>query len=228
MKKIIIILTILVTLSSYAQREVIEYRHSFDNKRFHFGYYLGINNNDYKISYTEADRFIDVNAKMGFIVGIVGGIKLHKNLALRLEPGLMTNTKTLTYTYIEGTDRDRIREVPGTYLHIPLLLKINTNRLGNIRPYVIGGVSYDYNFSSNENNPDDNAEGEFRMKTSNYSYEIGIGIDIYTYYFICSPSIRGVFTMNDELVYDADPNSPWTGSLDGIQTRGVFLKLTFH
>ena len=74
--------------------------------------------------------------------------------------------------------------------------------MDNVRPYVLGGLSVDYNFSSNQKNANDNASGEFRMKSLNFMYEVGIGIDIYLAYFKFSPSIRGVFAINNELKYD--------------------------
>ena len=97
-----------------------------------------------------------------------------------------------------------------------------------MRAFVIGGVSYDYNFSSNQNNVDDNISGEFRMKTNNFMYEVGIGVDIYLMWFKFSPSIRGVFAINNELVYDDIPTSPYTGPIDYFGTRGVFLNFTFQ
>jgi hypothetical protein len=97
-----------------------------------------------------------------------------------------------------------------------------------MRPYAIGGLSYDYNFSSNQDNPQDNSDGEFRAKKNNFSYELGIGVDLYLPYFIFSPSIRGVFAINDELVRDNNPNSQWTGQVDYFGTRGVFIKFAFH
>ena len=97
-----------------------------------------------------------------------------------------------------------------------------------MRPYILGGLSYDYNFSSNQDNPDDNSNGEFRMKTNNFGYELGFGIDFYLQHFIFSPSIRGTFAINNELVYDNDPNSPWTSSIDYFGTRGIFISLAFH
>jgi len=66
------------------------------------------------------------------------------------------------------------------------------------------------------------------MKKNNFTYEVGVGIDIYLYYFVFSPSIRGVFAINNELVRDYTPDSPWTGPIDYLGTRGVFLKLAFH
>lgn len=254
-----IIIFILATPIVNAQKERIEYLPNFDKRALHFGYYIGVNNNSYKISYFDqsgfdgsspvnpvppTDMFVSVQESLGFNIGFVVDYRLHKNINLRFEPGLMsTGTKELTFinpnidatvngipTY-RGTT-DKIRKVSGTYMRLPLLLKFSTNRLNNIRPYIIGGVSYDYNFSSNENNGDDNYEGEFRMKSSNFMYEIGIGMDFYLYFFKFTPSIRGIFAINNELVRDGVHNgpysSPWTGPIDYFGTRGVFLNLTFE
>lgn len=216
------------SMSVNGQREVIEYQADFDAKTIHFGYYLGGNKKGFNIDYIQQNTFVEVTPNLGFNIGIIGGWKINNNLTLRLEPGLSSNTKTLAYTNIEGGERDSIRKLGGTYLHVPILLKVNTNRLGNMRPYVIGGVSYDYNFSSNEKNPDDNFSGEFRMTSHNFSYEVGIGVDLYLYYFIFSPSIRGVFALNNELVRDNNPNSPWTEPIDNFGTRGIFINFAFH
>lgn len=228
-------LTLLILASFYfcslgvnAQKEVIEYQTKFDNKKIHWGYYLGLNQKSLKIEYNTPDTYVEVEPSIGFNVGLIGGWRMHKNVTLRVEPGLSSNTKTLAFTNIPGGEQDSIRKIGATYLHVPILLKLNTNRMGNIRPYLVGGFAYDYNFSSNENNPDDNSSGEFRMKTSNFSYELGLGVDIYLPYFVFSPSIRGTFAINNELVYDNDPNSPWTGPIDYLGTRGVFINLAFH
>jgi opacity protein-like surface antigen len=230
MKKIVVLILLMFTISNLnaQKRDIVEYKQSWDNQTVFWGYFLGINQKDYKITYQYGGTFIDVTPSMGFEVGLIGDLKLHKNINLRLEPGLSSNTKELAFTHIEGGPKDSIRDVNATYLRIPLLVKLSTDRLNNIRPYLIGGVSYDYNFSSNQDNPDDNSNGEFRMKKNNFTYEIGAGIDFYLPYFIFSPSIRGVFAINDELVRDLSANSPWTGNVDYFGTRGIFIKFAFH
>lgn len=212
------------------KRDIVQYKQNWDKQKIFWGYFLGLNKKDYKISYNDkvnSNAFIVSTPSIGFEVGLIGDLRLHKNISLRLEPGLSSNSKELAFTHIEG-QRDSIREVNSTYFRVPLLLKFNTDRLDNMRPYVIGGFSYDYNFSSNQDNPDDNSDGEFRTKKNNFSYELGIGVDLYLPYFIFSPSIRGVFAINDELVRDNIPNSQWTGSVDYFGTRGVFIKFAFH
>ena len=59
-------------------------------------------------------------------------------------------------------------------------------------------------------------------------YEVGLGIDLYLEYFKFTPSLRGVFSFNDELIRDNDPNSPWTGNVGSMKTRGLFLNFTFQ
>ena len=76
------------------------------------------------------------------------------------------------------------------------------------------------------------------MKSHNFMYEAGIGMDFYFSFFKFSPSIRGVFAINDELVRDnyhdysptsGDPYpSPWTSPIDYFGTRGIFLNLAFQ
>ena len=89
-------------------------------------------------------------------------------------------------------------------------------------------MSTSINLSSNEDNPDDNRTGQFRTKTNAYSYELGFGIDFYLQYFKFSPSIRGVFSLKNEVVPDLDPNSPWTGNINKMSTRAIFINFSFH
>ncbi|MBL4905218.1 MAG: PorT family protein [Flavobacteriaceae bacterium] len=233
MKKIQLILLgglFMVSSSLSAQRDRVEYLPSFDKYKLHYGFYLGLNQNDFKLDYKASDypnAIINVTATSGFNVGLIADLRLHKNINLRLEPGLVSNSKTLAFTYL-GTRSDSIREIGSTYLHVPVVFKFSTNRMDNVRPYVLAGISYDYNFSSNEKNSNDNSSGEFRMKTHNFMYEIGLGIDIYLYYFKFSPSIRGAFAINNELKYDKDANSKWTSPINFLGTRGIFLNFAFE
>ena len=234
MKKVfVVIFLVIFSINNLKaqKRDIVQYRQNWDKQRIFWGYFLGLNKKDYKISYNDKlnpNAFIVSTPSIGFEVGLIGDLRLHNNISLRLEPGLSSNTKELAFTHILGGPKDSIREVNSTYFRIPLLLKFNTNRLDNMRPYAIAGVSYDYNFSSNQDNPDDNSDGEFRTKKNNFSYELGIGVDLYLPYFIFSPSIRGVFAINDELVRDNNPKSQWTGPVDYFGTRGVFIKFAFH
>lgn len=228
-------ITLLVLISvfgfhfSQAQRRNITHnKQNWDKQIVFWGYYLGLSNKNFEISYKQTDFFVESKPNIGFNVGLIGDLRLHNNLNLRFEPGLSSNTKTLAFHNISGGKKDSIRSIGGTYLHFPLLLKFSTNRYENIRPYLLGGASYDLNLSSNEGSTLDNEDGEFRTKKHNFMYEIGFGIDFYLPYFIFSPSIRANFAINNEMIPDDNPNSPWTAPIDFFGTRGIFLNLAFH
>ncbi len=218
----------LFNLNLYAQRiDKLRYLPTYDKHRVHFGFYLGINQKSLKIDYKLPNTLVNVNDETGFNIGLVGDLRIFNNLNVRLEPGVSHNVKTLYFTNI-NTARDSVREASSTYLHVPLLLKFSANRVNNFRPYLLAGVSYDLNFSSNQDSSEDNSQRVFRMKKNNFMYEVGFGVDFYFFFFKFSPSIRGVFALNNELVRDADPNSPWTGPINNLKTRGLFINLTFE
>ncbi|WP_194850190.1 type IX secretion/gliding motility protein PorT/SprT [Nonlabens antarcticus] len=211
-------------------KEKILNRENFDKQPLTFGFYMGLNTYDYKFDYNELEPDeIVTTTTVGFNVGVVSDLRLNEYLNLRFEPGVAFVRRDLGFTDASFTEPNQmIREVNSTNIQLPLLLKVSTKRLNNWKPFIIGGASYTYNLSSNEDNPDDNSAGQFRQKTGVFNYEMGFGIDFYLHYFKFTPSIRGVFAINDELVLDADPDSPYTGNIDSMLSRGVFLNFTFQ
>ena len=206
---------------------------NFDKAPLSYGYYLGFNSYDFNIDYKTNVKDIQVLKAVGFNVGLIGNVRINDYFDIRLEPGLVMSNRTLSYsnTYFDGLiyeEKDLEREIRSTYIHVPLLIKISTKRINNIKPFIVGGISTALNLSSNQDNPDDNSNGNFRMTKNNVFYELGVGIDIYLTWFKFTPSLRGVFSLKDEHVPDFDANSPWTSNIDQMQTRGLFINFTFQ
>ena len=229
MRHIFLIVFALITFSSQAQfgKDPIINLENFQKSRVHWGFYLGLNFYDFQFDYKSVTKDLEVQNTTGFNVGLIGNLRLHENIDLRFEPGLYYTERNLIYPDIVDPV-DRFREVKSTYLHFPLLLKFSSKRFGNVRPYLVGGVSRSLNLSSFEDSPDDNEANVFRMTKWTNNYEVGFGVDLYLEYFIFSPSVRGVFSMNDELIRDNTPGSPWTGNVDAMKTRGFFVNFAFH
>ena len=237
MKKVFLVLIfIIISQSALAQlfsNEKIKNNENFDKALVSWGYFLGFNSYDFNFDYNQNLADIQILKSVGFNVGLIGNLRINDYLDLRLEPGLSISKRELHYnsSYFQGmtfNDNDLLREVRSTYIHVPLLLKISTKRVNNIKPFIVGGFSTALNLSSNEENPDDNSVGQFRSKRSVFFYELGFGIDLYLFWFKFTPSIRGVFAINDELVRDFDPNSPWTSNIHSMKTRGLFINFTFQ
>ncbi len=235
MKKLIFLLGFLLFVQSVQaqlfSKERLANLETFDNRFLSWGYFLGFNSYDFKFEYknqdTDANTDILVDTQGGFNVGLVGDMRVSKYINLRLEPGLYFTQRNLIFPNFTE-DRDALRNVKSTYIHVPLLVKFSTKRLNNVKPFIVVGVSQSFNLSSNENNPEDNNEGQFRMTSGTNYLELGFGIDLYLFYFKFTPSIRGVFASSNELVPDDDPNSPWTSNIKDLATRGIIVNFTFQ
>lgn len=217
-------------------KESVQNHQSVDKKPISWGYYLGFNNLDFKFDYNNLAKDIVNEKGTGFNVGLIGNLRINDYIDLRLEPGLVIASRNLIYdeSYFAGIPEDDlkpndfIREVKSTYVYVPFLVKFSTKRINNFKPFLLAGVSTALNLSSNQDNPEDNSNNIFRMTKSTQFYELGFGVDFYLYFFKFTPSIRGVFALNDELIRDKDVNSPWTGNINSMKTRGLFINFTFQ
>lgn len=233
MKKTVVFTLFLLTFIGHSQtkgmfsKDPIINLENFQKQRLYFGYYLGFNSFDFKIDYKTVGPDIQVKKTTGFNVGVVADLKLQEYINLRFEPGLYYSKRTLYYPNFTR-EIDAVREANSTYIHFPLLLKFSALRTGNIRPYLVGGLSTTLNLSSNSKSIDDNFQQKFRVKSWTTNYEIGFGIDFFSEYFIFSPSIRGSFGLKDELIRDNDPNSPWTSNIESLKSRAILINFTFH
>lgn len=234
MKKTLILILFIFSIKGIAQqnkgvfsKDPVLNLENFQKRRLYFGFFLGLSSYDYKIDYKVPFQDIQIYKNIGFNAGPIVNLRLTNFLDLRFEPGFYYTKRDLLFPTTR-TASDSLRNVIGINISLPLLLKFSALRSGNIRPYLIGGVSTNLNLASGEKSPDDNIQQEFRVKTWTSSYEMGFGVDIFFDYFIFSPSIRGNFGFSDELIPDNDPNSPWTGNISSLKSRAVFLNFSFH
>ncbi len=234
MKKILIFTLLLFSLFGNAQfrknvfsKNPIINLENWDKQKIYWGFYLGFNDYDFKFDYKTVGPDIQVIGTTGFDVGLISDVRLNQTFHLRFEPGLSFTTRDLYYPNLT-LEKDYLRQVKSTYINFPLLLKFSALRTGNVRPYLLGGFSATLNLANNASVADDNLQGVFRSKPWTTNYELGFGVDLYLEYFKFSPSIRGVFGINDELIRDADPNSPWTSNIASMKTRGIFVNFAFH
>ena len=96
--------------------------------------YLGLNTNGFKVEYKPsvfANAEIEVESEVGFNVGLIADLKLHNNINLRFEPGLISNTKVLRFKHV--TAGQDVREVGNTYLHLPFIFKFSSYFLNSKR-----------------------------------------------------------------------------------------------
>jgi hypothetical protein len=219
---------------SIFSKNPVRHLETWQQQPLHFGFFLGFNSYSYDFKFDDKNEIEDIQVQKttGFNVGLVADLRLQEYINLRFEPGLYYTKRILNYptSHFSTTPNESqtIREVNSNYIHLPILLKFSSLRTGNIRPYLLGGFSTTLNLTSNSKSPDDNSNQRFRVKAWTPNYELGFGIDIFSEYFIFSPSIRGVFGLKDEIIPDSQIGSPWTGKIESMRTRGLFINFTFH
>ena len=228
------------------------YRTEQDEKKFSFGYYLGVNTMSYKISpkaqYNEIPDatstddgvnqyglvYLDQQTKFGFSVGLIGKLKINDRFSLKTEPGVHFGQRTLIFTNIDVSEGSGLepkynhRDVKSTYIDVPLLLNYTGERWFNSRPYIQAGFGYANNLQSNENKEDDNSAKVFRTNANNFNWQAEMGIELYFKRFKLTPSLKGIFFLNNELVPDKPGTEGYANTINSLKTRALVFSLKFE
>uniref|UniRef100_UPI0032162D1E type IX secretion/gliding motility protein PorT/SprT n=1 Tax=uncultured Draconibacterium sp. TaxID=1573823 RepID=UPI0032162D1E len=222
MKKLVFaILLVTGCISSYAQKQKINYLTTFDDKLIHFGFTIGVNTLDFNIAnynpigentaflydskYPEVtqDKAIrsDVSTLIpGFTVGIISSLRLSKDFNLRFLPGLSFGERQITFNVpvydINHPVLDeslRNYSIKSTFLDFPLLIKYKARRINNDRPYVIFGGAYRQDISRTAQ------EDLIKLKSGGFYAEAGGGWDHYFPFFRFSVEAKFSFGLNNQL-----------------------------
>lgn len=229
---VIIVQSFLFTNAQFRNNDRQERLEGFDNNTYSWGFFLNLNNYDYKIvldpKYGMYDKKNLVLSKptYSFGAGLIGKMKLNDHFDLRVEPGLQFVERELTF---KTQSNDQVRRVKATYVDVPILLEIHGDRWYNSRPYAAAGINYMLNLQSNSKSSDDNQQGIFRSTTHNFAWSAEVGIQFYFSRFKLTPAFRGTFMFNNELRADNQGTPPyWATAMSTMQTRAFMFVLKFE
>ncbi len=207
-----------------------------DQKKIHFGFTIGFNTMDFKLTPTmysaigdNSDILIPEinNLVPGFHVGIVSNLRLTDNLDLRFLPGIALGQRKILF-YDTDQNVDLEMEIESTYIDLPLTLKYKATRINNIRPYVIGGVNVRNDMARNKEFNDDD-EIYIKLKSFDIYYEIGVGVDFYLAYFKFSTEIKYSVGMLNVVSSDPHDSYPqYANSIDKLNSRMFMVSLHFE
>ena len=251
-KTVLIISLLLIVLVSNAQRPKVKFLTTFDDKKLHFGFSLGISTLDFgirnyasmgdnpafqeKIWPNEPKQIVSddkVWADMaknipGFTVGIISSLRISQDLELRFLPGLSFGERILTYN-IPVIDNNFASDVnnydysiKSTFLDFPLLIKYKARRINNGRPYVIFGGAYRQDISRTAK------EDLVRLRNGSFYAELGGGWDTYLLFFRFSVEAKVSIGLNNILGDGPDTTQRqyYTYALEKL-TSNIFT-LSFH
>jgi hypothetical protein len=251
-KRLLYILFLLMLgQNSFAQRPVVKNLTTFDDKRLHFGFTLGINTLDFNIVHypTIGDnpKFnpskldvidgvpIDGQKKIradvpslipGFTVGIITNLRLTEYLDLRFLPGMSFGERKLEYNIPINDNNDPGNKVfysiKSTFLDFPLLIKYKSVRMNNQRPYLIGGVAYRMDISKT------GEEDLVRLKPFSSYIEAGMGWDTYLQFFRLSTELKFSFGLSNVLDVGPKETQPQVYSNAFSRLTSNMFILSFH
>jgi hypothetical protein len=204
----------------------------YDLQKIHFGF--SIIGNYARLKYApnpamfnkevnDTIKNIGVKDFPGFGVGGIMNIRMGDYWDLRTMFNIQFAQRNMYFTF----RNDVVKEIPieSTYLEIPMLVKYKSKRHGNTRFYMIGGVTYRYDFASDQDTERSNSKPIVALTPNTFSYDVGCGLDFYFEFFKFSPEIKISNSFVNALV--PDPYF-YASSLKNISPKLVQFSLHFE
>lgn len=236
LKRLVTLLLLLagITVHAYAQFGVPNLL-KYDKRRFHFGFMLGYNNFDYRITskpdLAEYDSLMltHTRAMSGFSLGIVTNLRLGNYFDLRFIPGLSFGDRYIDYTirYADGTELVTPKNVESVYLDLPILFKYKSSRmLNNIRAYVVAGGQYSFDMiSAKKKKAPDNGEVVLKLNPHDVQAQVGVGFDFYCTYFKFTTELKMSFGFLNMLVPE---DNMYATSVTGLHAKNLQISFIFE
>lgn len=222
---------LLISFGSDAQRYkwARENNPRYDQRKISYGFMIGLHTSGYQVNY--ADQFVTqsfdtVHSVMapfspGFSLGFLVNLRLYDELDLRLMPKAGFYDHKLIYQYTNGDSQEQLIET--TLMEFPLLLKYKSTRRGNVRMYMIGGVTPAFELSG-KNDVVSNTTN-LSVNKSNLSLDAGVGFDFYFPLFKFSQEIR--FSRGISNMLGPDP-SVFKDPLSRLNTNTISVYFIFQ
>jgi len=230
---LLFVIAIVTPSSVSAQEPRIQHRPYLDNRFLHYGFFVGMDmmdlelkNNGYIDPTSNEQWYTDVdNYQPGFVVGVLGEVRLSKYLGLRLQPSIHFGQKHIVF-HEQLSGRDSTQNLKSTYFSVPIALKIAAPRYNNFRPYFSIGVAPTIDLTTRKHMA-------LRTQALDCYFEVAAGCDFYLPYFKLIPELRFSFGLRDILVHDRDDLTDasllkFTKSLDSGHSKMITLAFYFE
>ncbi len=132
---------------------------------------------------------------------------------LRLIPALVLVTNSLQYRFFSGIQQEK--KIESILIDAPLLVKYKSERLGNMRIYIIGGMKYSYDLASDEHSIQDPLNPVVPLRQQTVSWIAGAGFDFYLSFFKFSPELRVSRTLGNILTSESNYYADMLRKLQG-------------
>lgn len=202
-----------------------------DSKPYYFGITLGANLARFQ---TELhSRFLADDSIMvaepvnsgGFTLGLLATARLSNRFQLRFNPQLMFMERSLYYKlgkpdpFEEGMEVTK--KVESVTVSFPVQVKLQSDRIGNFRVYMMAGIKGDIDLASNARAK--RAEQLVKINKYDYGVELGLGFNFFFESFILSPEIKVSNGLSN--LHSRDENLKYSSVFDRIFGRMIVISI---
>lgn len=238
-KMLLLLLTAVLGFSSLSAQNYSARRApnlpSYDFKKLHFGFLLGINNADFahksvaNLNPFDSIMVIESSPSAGFDVGIVTDLRMGNYFNLRFIPQISLIDRTVNYNVrIQGMDMTKTnKKIESVNLDLPLLVKLKSSRMHNCRVYVIGGGQLSIDLASqakkkNKRNPENVV---LKLNRSEFQTQAGLGMDFYANMFKFSIEAKMSYGLNDMLKHE---ENVYATSAEYLKSKIFHISILFE
>ncbi len=231
-----VVLPIIVILSCVshlnAQKEL--YRRNHEDLPYYFGLTLGYNYSYLHVAksplFLSSDSILSAEpgTSGGIAMGLMATARMNDHFELRINPQLIIGgSKYISYNLLKtklGEPSFQNQVLPSTLISLPIQVKFNSDRIGNFRTYLLGGVKWDTDLASNSTAR--NVDDIIKLKRSDFGFELGLGFNFYLPFVTISPEIKISNGLTN--IHQLDPDLKYSNVLDKILSRMVVFSIHFE
>jgi hypothetical protein len=223
---------IILLQSAQAQRTIQDLNlWDHDSKPYYFGITLGANLARFQTELHSrflADDSILVAEPVnsgGFTLGLLATARLSNRFQVRFNPQLMFMERSLYYKLGKPDPLEEgmevTRKVESVTVSFPVQLKLQSDRIGNFRVYMMAGIKGDIDLASNARAK--RAEQLVKINKYDYGVELGLGFNFFFESFILSPEIKVSNGLSN--LHSRDENLKYSSVFDRIFGRAIVISI---
>jgi len=205
-----------------------------DEKFFNAGYTLGFNAMTFRIDpskeFTASDSVYPSRGSIypGINIHLVLNFRLNQFFDIRLLPGISFGQRNINYSTTSLIDTVYSpQKIESSFIEVPLQVRYGW-RMQNIKPYIVGGINYRYDFYAQEKYRLERPV-YLRLNRPDLYYEAGAGVGFYMGGIRLSVELKISEGLMDVLAHDPHPEYPeYSNSIERLKSRMWVLSLHFE
>lgn len=221
-----------LTISAFSQYKELN-RPNHDQYPYYFGMSISYNHSYLHPSkhptFLQNDSVLSVEpgSSGGIALGLLGTLQLSPRFSVRANPQLIIGgakyfSYDLKYPDASYGESGTVKKtLPSTIVSFPFQVKFNSDRIGNFRTYLLGGVKMDMDLASNS--AARNAEDLVKLKKNDFGIEAGIGFNFYFPFVTFSPELKISNGLSN--IHSRDANLKFSNVLDKLQSRMIVFSI---